>query len=53
MVENTEGEKIEFLVDESKCNRSICSKFIHKNSNDMKLVVFKIEYPYNSFSLLF
>ena len=51
VVENTEGEKIEFLEDESKCNRPICSEFIHKNSNDMKLVVFKIKYPYNSFSL--
>ena len=55
IIENTEGEKIEFLEEQEKvgdeeedekekyCYNNICKEFILKDSNDMKLLIFKIK----------
>ena len=48
-IDNTEGEEIKFMEEELNYT-GVYQRYIYKDSNDMKLIVFQIKYPNDQFS---
>ena len=43
IIEKTEGKEIQLSYDE-KCENSICKEYLHKNTDDIKVVIFEVPY---------